>query len=119
VEKKIWCAACPCYVRDDNLLDHVVTDKHKKKALIVVAEGLHQTKLGDAIKNSTTLSKTLSSRTHQFRVELVETILKAGKPIAEADEYRPFHEKWCQVESTGSNHLLGDYLSIVKVYALD
>ncbi len=50
MEKKIWCAACPCYVRDDNLLDHVVTDKHKKKALIVVAEGLHQTKLGDAIK---------------------------------------------------------------------
>lgn len=115
VEKRIWCSACPSYIRDDNVENHIKCGKHLKRKAIVAVENLHQSNLGTAIANSTTLSKCLSNNTHQFRCELVENLLKSGKPIAQADDLRPFLNKWSKMESTNSTHLLSDYLPIVKV----
>jgi hypothetical protein len=59
VEKKIWCSACPCYVRDDNSEAHNVTGKHLKAAKKAVEANLHQTNIQNAINLSKTLSKCL------------------------------------------------------------
>ena len=114
-EKRIWCAACPCFIRDDNLQDHVSTAKHIKAAKITLEDNLHQSNLEFAIKSSKSLSIGLCSRTHLFRSELVRTLLTAALPIKKADDWRQFLEKWVKVESTDSSNLLTDYLPIIMV----
>ena len=48
-ENKMWCSACPCFVRDDNLVDHVATDKHLQASKIATDSNLHQSSLVAAI----------------------------------------------------------------------
>lgn len=114
-EKRIYCSACVCYVRDDNVEDHIVTGKHEKASKLTVESNLHQTNLENAIKISTTLSNCVPGRTHLFRCELVRTLLTAAMPISKADDWRSFLEKWVRVESTDSTNLLREYLPIIKV----
>lgn len=114
-EKRIWCSACPCYVRDDNVEDHIATTKHLKASKLAIEENLHQTNLISAITISSTLSKCIPGKTHLFRCELVRTMLTAAMPISKADDWRPFLEKWAKVESTDSSNLLREYLPIIKV----
>ena len=117
-EKRIWCAACPCYIRDDNLAEHVLCAKHVKAGKRMIESNLHQASLETAIKDSKTLSLSLSSRTHLFRCELVRVLLTSALPVKKADDFRLFLEKWAKVESTDSSNLLRDYLPVIKVIIL-
>ena len=114
-EKKIWCSACPCFVRDDYLFEHLARDKHLQAARKVAESNVHQTSLVTAISISTILSGRVEARTHLFRCELVRNHLTSAIAINKADDWRPFLEKWCKVECTDSSNLLRTYLPIIKV----
>lgn len=114
-EKKIWCSACPCFVRDDNLFDHIATEKHQQASKLAIESNLHQASLETAISIAKNLSQNLVGQTHLFRCELVRTLLTSAIAINKADDWRPFLEKWCKVECTDSSNLLRTYLPIIKV----
>ena len=37
IERRIFCSACPCYVRDDNLDAHIKSEKHHTGAKVAIA----------------------------------------------------------------------------------
>jgi hypothetical protein len=65
-EKRIWCSACICFVRDDYLLEHVTTPKHLKASKTAVEVNVQQASLETAISISTGLSRTVANRTRDF-----------------------------------------------------
>lgn len=114
-EKRIWCSACICFVRDDYLLEHVATPKHLKASKAAEESSVQQASLETAISISTGLSGIVANRTHLFRCEFVRTLLTSAIAINKADELRFFLEKWTKIESTDSSNLLRDYLPVIKV----
>ena len=117
-ERRIFCSACPCYVRDDNIEAHIKCEKHLAAAAAAVEANLHQTRLENAITISTTLSNCIPGKTHLFRCELTRNLLTAAIPIYKADELRPLIQKWMKIELTHSSNLLREYLPIIKVKLL-
>ena len=114
-EKKLWCSACPCFVGDDNLLDHVVTVKHLSASKAAMESNLRQSSLVSAISISKTLSENILPKTHLFRCELVRTLLTSALPVYKADDLREIFEKWTKIELTDSSNLMRAYLPIIKV----
>jgi hypothetical protein len=114
-EKRIYCSACPCYVRDDNIEAHIKCEKHLTAATIAVRDNLHQSKLENAIMISTTLSNCIPGKTHLFRCELTRNLLTAAIPVYKVDELRLLLQKWLKIELTHSSNLLREYLPIIKV----
>ena len=117
-ERRIFCSACPCYVRDDNIEAHIKCEKHLAAAAAAVKANLHQTRLKNAITISTTLSNCIPGKTHLFRCELTRNLLTAAILIYKADELRPLIQKWMKIELTHSSNLLREYLPIIKVKLL-
>ena len=114
-EKRIFCSACPCYVRDDNVASHIMCEKHVAAAIRAVKENLHQTRLENAIKISTTLSNCIPGKTHLYRCELTRNFLTAAIPVYKVDELRLLLERYLKIELTHSSNLLREYLPIIKV----
>jgi hypothetical protein len=114
-EKRIWCSACPCFVRDDNLSPHILSGKHVAALKVAIEANRHQTSLENAISATSALNGTLSHKTHLFRCELVRTLLTCALSVNKADEIKHFLEKWTKIESTDSSNLLRTYLPIIKV----
>ena len=89
-ERKIWCSACICFVRDDYLSEHLTTPKHLKASKAAMEANLLQASLETAIRISTGLSGTVANRTHLFRCEFVRTLLTSAIAISKADDFRFF-----------------------------
>ena len=90
--RRIFCSACPCYVRDDNFDAHL-----KSETKIAINENLHQAKLETAISISTTLSNCVPGQTHLFRCELTRNLLTAAIPVYKADELRNLLQRYLKI----------------------
>lgn len=95
--RRIFCSACPCYVRDDNFDAHLKSEKHRNGAKIAINENLHQAKLETAISISTTLSNCVPGQTHLFRCELTRNLLTAAIPVYKADELRNLLQRYLKI----------------------
>lgn len=78
--KSVFCNSCVGTVKDDNLLSHVVSDKHVKKVAQTHASRKYQQDLSKLISTSRNFTQ-IDSEIHVYRSKLLRVIYATGVPL--------------------------------------